>query len=93
LFIPITTNSQPKTINKFFPWPVRLGVRTPGFHPGNTGSNPVRAAKLIGLKTFCLQAFLFFRAPNFSLSPIQEKRHGTYPNCQRLCSCKEGEEH
>ncbi len=24
-------------------WPVRLGVRTSGFHPGNTGSNPVRA--------------------------------------------------
>ncbi len=24
-------------------WPVRLGVRTPGFHPGNRGSNPLRA--------------------------------------------------
>ena len=23
-------------------WSVRLGVRTPGFHPGNTGSIPVR---------------------------------------------------
>ena len=25
-------------------WPVRLGVRTPGFHPGSRGSNPLRAA-------------------------------------------------
>ena len=24
-------------------WPVRLGVRTPGFHPGSRGSNPLRA--------------------------------------------------
>ena len=23
--------------------PVRLGVRTPGFHPGSRGSNPLRA--------------------------------------------------
>ena len=26
-------------------WPVRLGVRTPGFHPGNRGSIPLRATK------------------------------------------------
>ena len=26
-------------------WPVRLTVRTPGFHPGNRGSIPLRAAK------------------------------------------------
>ena len=26
-------------------WPVRLGVRTPGFHPGSRGSNPLRATK------------------------------------------------
>ena len=26
--------------------PVRLGVRTPGFHPGNRGSIPLRATKL-----------------------------------------------
>lgn len=26
-------------------WPVRLGVRTSGFHPGNRGSIPLRAAK------------------------------------------------
>ena len=24
-------------------WPVRPGVRTPGFHPGNRGSIPLRA--------------------------------------------------
>ncbi len=24
-------------------WPVRLGVRTSGFHPGNRGSIPLRA--------------------------------------------------
>ena len=29
-----------------FYWPVRLGVRTPGFHPGNRGSIPLRAADL-----------------------------------------------
>ena len=27
-------------------WPVRLGVRTPGFHPGSRGSNPLRATTL-----------------------------------------------
>jgi hypothetical protein len=27
----------------FKKWPVRLGVRTPGFHPGNRGSIPLRA--------------------------------------------------
>lgn len=26
-------------------WPVRLGVRTSGFHPGNRGSIPLRAAQ------------------------------------------------
>ena len=26
-------------------WPVRPGVRTPGFHPGNRGSIPLRATK------------------------------------------------
>jgi hypothetical protein len=29
----------------FQKWPVRLGVRTPGFHPGNRGSIPLRATK------------------------------------------------
>ena len=27
-------------------WPYRLGVRTPGFHPGSRGSNPRRATIL-----------------------------------------------
>ena len=26
-------------------WPVRLTVRTPGFHPGNRGSIPLESAK------------------------------------------------
>ena len=26
-------------------WPVRPGVRTPGFHPGNRGSIPLRATE------------------------------------------------
>ncbi len=26
-------------------WPVRLSVRSPGFHPGKTGSTPVPATK------------------------------------------------
>ncbi len=26
-------------------WSVRLGVRTPGFHPGNRGSIPLRTTK------------------------------------------------
>ncbi len=30
-----------------YAWPVRLGVRTPGFHPGNRGSIPLRATKII----------------------------------------------
>ena len=29
-------------------WPVRLGVRTPGFHPGSSGSNPLRATSKKG---------------------------------------------
>ena len=28
-------------------WPVRLSVRTPGFHPGKRGSIPLRATKLV----------------------------------------------
>jgi small subunit ribosomal protein S20 len=28
-------------------WSVRLGVRTPGFHPGNRGSIPLRATRFI----------------------------------------------
>ena len=36
-----------QSIQKIVKRPVRLGVRTPGFHPGNTGSNPVRAAKTL----------------------------------------------
>ena len=27
-------------------WPVRLTVRTPGFHPGNRGSIPLRASNI-----------------------------------------------
>lgn len=27
-------------------WPVRLSVRTPGFHPGKRGSIPLRATKV-----------------------------------------------
>lgn len=32
----------------YFSWPVRLTVRTSGFHPGNRGSIPLRATE----KTF-----------------------------------------
>ena len=28
-------------------WPVRLSVRTPGFHPGKRGSTPLRATKFL----------------------------------------------
>ena len=31
---------------------VRLGVRTPGFHPGNRGSNPLRTTKDFRRKSF-----------------------------------------
>ncbi len=31
---------------------VRLGVRTPGFHPGNRGSIPLRTTKLV-VNKFC----------------------------------------
>ena len=30
-------------IRELTSWPVRLGVRTSGFHPGNSGSIPLRA--------------------------------------------------
>ena len=30
-------------------WSVRLGVRTPGFHPGNRGSIPLRTTKNLDL--------------------------------------------
>jgi hypothetical protein len=30
--------------------PVRLGVRTSGFHPGNRGSIPLRATKIVNSK-------------------------------------------
>ncbi len=33
-------------------WPVRLGVRTPGFHPGSRGSNPLRATNFIYTEEF-----------------------------------------
>ena len=39
----ICTRNQKKRLF----WSVRLGVRTPGFHPGNTGSIPVRTTSLI----------------------------------------------
>ena len=37
-------------------WPVRLGVRTPGFHPGNRGSIPLRATLFLRLKVIDLMA-------------------------------------
>ena len=39
-------------------WPVRLGVRTPGFHPGSRGSNPLRATSKKGTQ---LGAFFAFK--------------------------------
>ena len=33
--------------------PVRLTVRTPGFHPGNRGSIPLRASNVTGMLQFC----------------------------------------
>ena len=38
-------------------WPVRLGVRTPGFHPGNRGSIPLGTANK---KTHHMMGFLFY---------------------------------
>ena len=38
----LATFALPKKEYYFFR-PVRLGVRTPGFHPGNRGSIPLRA--------------------------------------------------
>ncbi len=47
-------------------WSVRLGVRTPGFHPGNTGSIPVRTTKtnqLRWLVFFVLGVVCILRKP------------------------------
>ena len=38
IFVPANAEIHPKR-------PVRLGVRTPGFHPGNRGSNPLPDAQ------------------------------------------------
>ena len=38
-------------------WPVRLGVRTPGFHPGSRGSNPLRATSKKGTQMGAFFAF------------------------------------
>ena len=38
-------------------WPVRLGVRTPGFHPGSRGSNPLRATSKKGTQPGAFFAF------------------------------------
>ncbi len=40
-------------------WPVRLGVRTPGFHPGNRGSIPLRATR--NASQIC-EAFSIYKA-------------------------------
>ncbi len=34
--------SEPPPLSHFIPCRVRLGVRTPGSHPGNRGSSPLR---------------------------------------------------
>ena len=41
-------------------WPVRPGVRTPGFHPGNRGSIPLRATlkRLFGVSFYAHSFFL-----------------------------------
>ncbi len=52
-------------------WPVRLSVRSPGFHPGKTGSTPVPATKpsrAIG------KAFLVLGIAESSLSQTDEKQ-------------------
>ena len=49
-----------QSLQKNVKWPVRLGVRTPGFHPGNTGSNPVRAAKTLLLNDLSFKTRGFF---------------------------------
>ena len=54
-----------------FLWPVRLMVRTPGFHPGNRGSIPLRAATFEFERKLKRRSFLiiFPRRIGFSLIP------------------------
>ena len=50
-------------------WSVRLGVRTPGFHPGNRGSIPLRTTlevlkvlgvfKVLRVITIVIQLYVF----------------------------------
>ena len=46
------------TANCEIKWSVRLGVRTPGFHPGNRGSIPLRTT-IKGSIAYALELFLF----------------------------------
>ena len=46
-------------------WPVRLGVRTPGFHPGSRGSNPLRATSKKGTQVGAFFAFCLARKACF----------------------------
>jgi hypothetical protein len=40
-------------------WPHRLMVRTPGFHPGNRGSNPRGVTSISTIKDIVIDVFLF----------------------------------
>lgn len=49
-------------------WSVRLGVRTPGFHPGNGGSIPPRTAEKKGVPTET-PFFVDIKNNNYLLKP------------------------
>ena len=69
--------------SSFLTRPVRLGVRTPPFHGGNTGSNPVPVTIFIG--RFCiirLKEFAFIGSEFFFWDRNAKK--GLINNCFRI---------
>lgn len=61
----IWKQNSKRLLHNIIKWSVRLGVRTPGFHPGNRGSIPLRTTKKL-LHTSVQELFLFSATHPFS---------------------------
>src|SRR5436190_13790928 len=65
------------------PCPVRLGVRTPPFHGGNTGSNPVPVTIFTGKFRIILSKLIRFcrrKSESFVFCREDAKKSGQYPD-------------
>ena len=49
-------------------------VRTPGFHPGNRGSIPLRATKAAFYQKAAFFYALYFQSTSYDLAPLNKKR-------------------